>query len=408
MATDYPVTPAGTFDDPIWGETGGPFTKNESAIGPGLGSVPLTSNDYNYNVQHATRWIRAMRDRSYPTDQGLMASCSVSMGAWNVGGGTLDGTLTPSRMMIDGGSGGVLVEYFVPVGDPHTFAPETPTYVSLNGNGDVAYSTEETAGAGYVNVWLVTTNATEIVSAAVLIFTIPAFKTIGVQSLKALSLDVLGNAEIGGDLDVTGTVSMATEDGKTVFIGGDTEMSKSLAVNGNLEVFGNGSVRGPLFNATHASASAWRAAHRATLKTFAVGGVVAAGGGVVDTAITTSNVNLAALLFHINSLTTSNSANVGFDVDVVITWNSDGAATPPTGVSPGVRVRWTTLCRCNSATWADVINGTQEVLGVIGANVVAITISGGQLVLRVTHDLGVENRGYRMIATVSARVLQLA
>jgi hypothetical protein len=200
MATAIPVSGAGTYDDPTWGESGGPYSV-PAEVATGLGSVALASNTVNYNWQHLARWSRAIRDRMVWSDSGLYASFILpNSGTWTTGGGTLNGNCPQALVSIDADDdGGVVVQFYVSVGSPHLFTASKDTYVNLDETGAVEYQEVNlgdpapTPTAGYVAVWLVVTDATEITTVTPLLSEVPVFKDVEVESLV-----------VGGALNVTG------------------------------------------------------------------------------------------------------------------------------------------------------------------------------------------------------------
>jgi hypothetical protein len=210
MAQAIPVSGAGTYDSPTWGESGGPFSVPPT-VAAGLGSVALPSNTFNYLPQHQARWIRAIRDRMVWSSSGLFDSFILpNSGTWTTGGATLDGSCDQALVMIDASDdGGVVVEFFVAVGSPHTFTASRDTYVNLNEAGLVEYQEVANAApapsptAGYVAVWKVVTDGTEIDTVTNIIPVIPVFKDVAANSLA------LGDyLVVGGTLEVTGDVTL--------------------------------------------------------------------------------------------------------------------------------------------------------------------------------------------------------
>jgi hypothetical protein len=188
--TDIPVNPDDTYDEPTWGESGGPFAvpAEEAA---GLGSVILPSGTVNYEWQHLARWIRAMGiSRMVPSSAGLFGTFVFpTSGAWTTGAG-LSSSITASWVMVDANDdGGVVVQFTVAIGSPHAFTASKDTYVNLNEAGLVAYQeVNNGAGApvpaaGYVAIWKIETDGANVTAATVLVPEIPTHKSIGAEEL---------------------------------------------------------------------------------------------------------------------------------------------------------------------------------------------------------------------------------
>lgn len=228
--TDFPLTAAGTHDDPTWGESGGPFSIPPN-VATGFGADALPSNTVNYEWQHIARWVRAIRDRMVWSNAGLYTTFLFpGSGTWTIGGATLDSSIGPCWAMVDANDdGGIGVQFTVPVGTPHTFTASKDTYVNLDETGAVEYQEVNigdpapSPSAGYVAIWKIVTSVTELVSATVLVFEVPVF-----VSLAGLSIATTGNAEIGGDLDVVGATTL----GGTLGVTGATTLEDTLDVSG--------------------------------------------------------------------------------------------------------------------------------------------------------------------------------
>lgn len=251
--TDIPVNANGTYDEPTWGEGGGPFSVPAEETS-GLGAQVLAANTVNYEWQHVARWLRAMCiTRMVPSDAGLLGSFLFpNSGTWNVGGGTLNGTLGASWIAVDANDdGGVIIQYNVPLGSPHAFTASKDTYVNVAEDGDVEYlavnngDPQPLPTAGYVNIWKVVTDGTEITAATVSVPEYPIFKTIGVESLGVGELMVQNDLDVGGDLDVSGsltvdgsfTIGDAAAD--TLVTTGPATIGATLLVTTHLTVNGN-------------------------------------------------------------------------------------------------------------------------------------------------------------------------
>lgn len=243
--TSIPVNADGTYDEPTWGEGGGPFSVPPNEV-TGLGGVALASNDVNYEWQHLARWIRATAiTRAVPSDRGLFASFLFQdSGSWTTGGGTLNSSLAASWVLVDAdGDGGVVVQFNVPVGSPHAFAASRDTYVSLNEDGTALYEAVGNGAAapvivaGYVQVWKVVTNGVQVTSATVLLPTVPTFRSIGVadQLTNTGGISTEGDLVVGGTLNVTGSTTL----GSTIEVAGDAIFSLNVEIGGDLDMAGN-------------------------------------------------------------------------------------------------------------------------------------------------------------------------
>lgn len=235
--TDIPVNGDGTYDEPTWGEAGGPFTVPAfEAVGASDGQA-LDANTLNYEWQHVARWVRATGiSRMVPSDQGLFGSFLFpGSGSWTTGGATLNSSIPAAWVVIDADDdGGVVVQFNVPAGTPHAFTANKQTFVALNEAGAVEYNAVNlgdpapSPSAGYVNVWNVTTNGSEVVSGDPVLQTIPVFKDIGAESLGASELNVSGDANVGGTLDVVGAVDLDS----TLAVAGSTTINNDVLITG--------------------------------------------------------------------------------------------------------------------------------------------------------------------------------
>jgi hypothetical protein len=250
--TDIPVNVDGTYREPTWGEGGSFDPSGHEANGAGAG-VMIGANDFNEPRRHAARWIRAMITRSVPSDAGLFGSFLLpGSGGWNVSGGTLNGTLGASWVLVDADDdGGVVIQYNVTAGSPHVFTASRDTYVDLAEDGTATYTAvangapEPAVAASSVRVWKVVTDGTEITSATTVLPEIPVFKDIAANSLALTDL-----LAVGGDLDVTGNLTVGGDstlgddagDSHTITgsvdITGDTAITGAATITGDLAVTG--------------------------------------------------------------------------------------------------------------------------------------------------------------------------
>jgi hypothetical protein len=246
--TDIPVNGDGTYDEPTWGELGGPFSVPGIEGTGQIAGTALESNTLNYEWQHPARWIRAYAiTRSVPSDQGLYGSFLFpNSGGWNVSGGTLNGTLGSSWILVDADDdGGVVIQFNVPAGSPHVFTASRDTYVDLAEDGTATYTAvangapEPAVAASSVRVWKVVTDGTEITSANTVLPEIPVFKDIAANSLALTDL-----LAVGGDLDVTGNLTvhgdtaLGDDAGDSVTVTGAVDITGDTAIEGNTSVDG--------------------------------------------------------------------------------------------------------------------------------------------------------------------------
>lgn len=237
--TDIPVNLDGTWDDPTWGEQGGPFSvppHEDAGLAPG---DKLASNTWNYELQHLARWIRATRDRMVLSDRGLFGSFLLPGSAtWTLTGGSLDAWLGATWVLVDADdNGGVVVQYNVPAGDPHTFASNATTEVYLKEDGTAVYRVVgvDPAPADAVLVWEVVTDGTEVTSATVKLPTIPVLKSVQVEDLA-----VSENVVVAGDVAIGGVCTMKD----ALAVSGAVTMESTLGVAGTLTVGGDTTISG--------------------------------------------------------------------------------------------------------------------------------------------------------------------
>lgn len=215
--TDLPTNGDGSQDQLTWAESGGALIVPPSE-GPGYGgAVPLPSNDVDYEWRQGGRWSRATVNRSVLSDEGWLSSCILKQGTFNLNGGTLDITLTPTRVVVDAdGDGGVVLE--IKATTPETLGASRDTYLNINeagsielqvvGNGDPA----PVPTAGYVAIWLLETDATELINADPVsgIAPFPCLAEVGARSLVAEELNVVGPSIIGENATHTCVVNATT------------------------------------------------------------------------------------------------------------------------------------------------------------------------------------------------------
>jgi hypothetical protein len=239
--TDIPVNVDGTYREPTWGEGGSFDPSGHEANGAGAG-VMIGANDFNEPRRHAARWIRAMITRSVPSDAGLFGSFLLpGSGGWNVSGGTLNGTLGASWVLVDADDdGGVVIQYNVTAGSPHVFTASRDTYVDLAEDGTATYTAvangapEPAVAASSVRVWKVVTDGTEITSATTVLPEIPVFKDIAANSLALTDL-----LAVGGDLDVTGNLTVGGDSALGDDAGDSHTITGSVAVTGDTAITGS-------------------------------------------------------------------------------------------------------------------------------------------------------------------------
>jgi len=218
--TDIPVDGDGSQNVATWGEDGGPFTVPSPMEDDGFDpATALNANSLNYPYSRYGRWIRSLVNRSVFADEGLFATCIVSQGTWNIGAATLNVTLTPTRVVVDAtGDGGVVLEIKGPPGSPETLTANKDTYLNLDEEGN--YELQEVgngAGAptptvGYVNIWILVTDAGELTSVSTPASVIPAPCFLNLCALAAI---ILGDATVLGDLALTGEARF-TDSGTTL------------------------------------------------------------------------------------------------------------------------------------------------------------------------------------------------
>lgn len=237
--TDIPVNLDGTWDDPTWGEQGGPFfvpPHEDAGLAPG---DKLASNTWNYELQHLARWSRATRDRMVLSDRGLFGSFLLPGSAtWTLTGGSLDAWLGATWVLVDADdNGGVVVQYNVPAGAPHTFDANATTEVYLKEDGTAVYRVVgvDPAPADAVLVWEVVTDGTEVTSATVKLPTIPVLKSVQVEDLA-----VSENVVVAGDVAIGGVCTMKD----ALAVSGAVTMESTLGVAGTLTVGGDTTISG--------------------------------------------------------------------------------------------------------------------------------------------------------------------
>jgi hypothetical protein len=239
--TDIPVNVDGTYREPTWGEGGSFSQSGHEANGAGAG-VMIGANDFNEPRRHSARWIRALITRTVPSDAGLFGSFLLpGSGGWNVSGGTLNGTLGASWVLVDADdNGGVVIQYNVTAGSPHVFTASRDTYVDLAEDGTATYTAvangnpEPAVAASSVRVWKVVTDGTEITAATAQIPEMPVFKDIAAESLAITDL-----LAVGGDLDVTGNLTVGGDSALGDDAGDSHTITGSVAVTGDTAITGS-------------------------------------------------------------------------------------------------------------------------------------------------------------------------
>jgi hypothetical protein len=258
--TDIPVNVDGTYREPTWGEGGSFSQSGHEANGAGAG-VMIGANDFNEPRRHSARWIRALITRTVPSDAGLFGSFLVpGSGGWNVSGGTLNGTLGASWILVDADDdGGVVIQYNVTAGSPHVFTASRDTYVDLAEDGTATYTAvangapEPAVAASSVRVWKVVTDGTEITAATGQLPEMPVFKDIAAESLAITDL-----LAVGGDLDVTGNLTVGGDSALGDDAGDSHTITGSVDITGDTAITGAATITGDLAvtGTTHAISGA--------------------------------------------------------------------------------------------------------------------------------------------------------
>lgn len=426
--TIIPVNANGTHDDATWGESGGPYSvpgMEQVGLMPG---TPLAADTLNYEWQHLARWVRALRDRLPRTDAGILASCILpGSGAWNIAGGTLDGTLGPSWICVDANDdGGVIVQFNLPLGAPHTFNASRDTYVNLNEAGAVEYQAVALGDvpsptAGYVPIWKIVTDGTEITEVVALVHEATLFAKLAAQSLKSLGTlsaegqitgqagaDITGDVTVGSNASVTGNVTA----GGNIAAGGTLSCNGDFTATGNSQI-GNAStdtctipsvttVSAPLTNYTHAVTSGWEDDYRPSTRTFTASGITAEQfGDEVDITITSAAASSEEFTRGVGS------AIMMYRVDLVLVIGAQSDATPEVStLAHRYAASFDMIATLNDGDITDVTTST--VLETSAGLAVDVSCEGivtsSNVEIRV--NIGESNANfapYRIGATVAAR-----
>jgi len=240
--TAVPVDGDGSQDQETWAEGAGTIA-TPAEEGAGLVAQVLAAATVNFNAQKSGRVSRSTMNRMVLGDEGFLSTCILSAGTFNVAGGTLNITLTPTRVVVDDDdTGGIVLEIKAPVGSPETLTALRDTYLNLNeagayelqvvGNGDPA----PTPTAGYVAIWLLVTDGTQLDSAT-LISGVAPFPCLGTTSSgigirkAVIELPTLGGTAANA-VTVTGTATFAED---AAFDGGLTvSAGQTLTANGDV------------------------------------------------------------------------------------------------------------------------------------------------------------------------------
>jgi hypothetical protein len=172
--TPIPVNPDSSFAAPAWGEVAGTFARPAVADPGYINGQTVDEAEINYAWQHGARWTRAAAiNRMVHTNEGFFCSCVVTPdyeSGFNVGGGTLDITLAPTRIVVDVDSdGGTVIEVKATLGSPQTLPANSKHYVSFDEAGSVTVTSvgliapEPPPPAGEVFIWVLETDGVELV-----------------------------------------------------------------------------------------------------------------------------------------------------------------------------------------------------------------------------------------------------
>lgn len=234
--TIIPVNPDGSQDQLTFAEAGGPWSPSAKE-GPGYAvGNPLPAGDVNYQAQAAGRWSRATANRTVLSDEGLFSTSVVSQGTFNVSGGTLNITLTPSRVVVDvNADGGVVLEVSAPAGSPEALPANTDTYVSLDETGLVDVTSVPNGDPapapplGYAQIWKLETDGVELIQVDVIqgVCPFPCFAEVGARNMITEELNSLGPAVFSQNIDANGGLTVAA--GQTLDAKGDVVLGDAPA-----------------------------------------------------------------------------------------------------------------------------------------------------------------------------------
>jgi len=363
--TAIPLAGDGSHLSPTWGEGGGPFIVPPNKVA-GLGSVTLSSNDVNYEWQHDARWIRAIRDRVAFSDEGLLTTCVLFQGAWNIGGGTLGVTLTPTRIVIDvNADGGTIIEVTAPVGSPEVLTALRDTYVDFNEAGGYTLAAvpnndpEPAVTPGHVRVYQLTTDGTELVSVSL---------AQGVAPFPCLG-PVVGAAELyATTLQVPGVANLR----KTV-------------------------------RHTHADTSDWDDFFRPTWRTFTSQGTVSAGFDPEDILITSATPGDASVKF----VGLPPDCVASFDIKASVFIAQPGQPYKVSFLTDAAVSTGRILAKRVAGTWTQIVSTLTEDRLVDPIPVSLADDGGGLVLIRFAFDASHILSPFRLTLEVGLHVLKL-
>lgn len=247
--TDLPRNADTTLNRPTWGESGGPFALPALTDSGYPANSALPSNDLNYKFQEPGRWARsAAIDRNVFSSEGLFTSCAVGPAVFNVGGGTLNITLKPVRIVVDYGpnplapaapDGGVVLELFALGGSPEPLPANSDSYVDVAENGTVTVTSVPSGNPapalalGFVRFYILETDGLELTTAELApgVAPFPCLGpitgaaniqateiTAGAATVTDLSVPTGGSLEVenGASADLLGTVTLGTGPGDAI------------------------------------------------------------------------------------------------------------------------------------------------------------------------------------------------
>jgi hypothetical protein len=262
---DITLNPDGTIVNLTWAEEGAASEPSDGRKDTGLilGDMP-PPDDWNWPSREVMRWLRAMWSRYPKVSEAMFGSWMppLDFGIWaDVPLSPLDVFLTDSggvnsvaaQVWVDpDDAGAVRVQVKVPLADPQTLVASRDNYVFVPNTmvapptvprGELAFldvpigNPAPPTPAGYVPVWRIETDGTGIVDQEILVQRFPVMKTIGFEQIFGIALQLSGNVDIGGDLEVSGSSTLGDAGQPTTCFG-------PLSVDMTLDVVGEATLSG--------------------------------------------------------------------------------------------------------------------------------------------------------------------
>lgn len=408
-----------------WAEGGNKVEPSLGKKGTGWQSGDVVDEDtINWTSYATMQFVRALVSRYPQASEALFTSWLVRNGVWANGLNPLEGFLSDAAVTdslvadvwvnppsID--TGAIRIQVSVAKATPWVFPASRDTYVFVPvdvtvpptaTNADLTFTSvpigdpAPATPAGTEAVWRVETDATSIVDQEILVFTVPSFKSIGIQSMFVGSLDVLGNATVAGDLDIAGDTTIGDAGTDTLVVAATTTFLDMVTLADDLIVDGatflNGNV--DIGNAAGDAISVLGTMTVTPTATFN-GAIIANGdvtlGNAVGDAIELVGSTTVSEVMSIEATTTVVGGSGGAltsDASAVLTWNGQIVANGRVSIATATLAAAGDLGQDGSDNlrWRDA-SGTKYVHFTTNGYVMKIgnSVSGTVLAAATTGDL---------------------